>query len=288
MVKRIKDLREQPETFPDREAFLSSVRKKETLGQKDAYKAANPKSSARGAYQFTKDTWRAETKRVGIGSEYKSADQAPKEVQDEVMYRKSRADFDKYGNMKSVINRHYAGNPEGRVSAKGLAANRGQSSDKYYNDYQKNFASYKAPEAPKSTQVASQDSTPKSVTTATTPKSSDTTPTPTAEPKPTQVASAEPKMQNPDQNITKVASVTPAPSTSAPQTQISQLDTKPKEKIAEGTTMSQKEKINEAIVNLQENKLNKMKQNFSEVLQEKAMEKLEERKKVIAANYFAQ
>lgn len=52
--------------------------------------------------------------------------------------------------------------------------------------------------------------------------------------------------------------------------------------------MSQKEKINEAIVNLQENKLNKMKQNFAEVLQEKAMVKLEERKKVIASQYFAQ
>ena len=88
-------------------------------------------------------------------------------------------------------------------------------------------------------------------------------------------------MQNPDQNITKVAAA-PAP------TQVSQLDIKPKQKVAEGTIMSKKEKINEAIVNLQENKLNKMKQNFSEVLQEKAMEKLEERKKVIAANYFAQ
>ena len=52
--------------------------------------------------------------------------------------------------------------------------------------------------------------------------------------------------------------------------------------------MDNKEKINDAIDCILENNLNQMKDNLSSVLQEKAMEKLEEKKKEIAANYFAQ
>ncbi len=52
--------------------------------------------------------------------------------------------------------------------------------------------------------------------------------------------------------------------------------------------MDNKQQIFEAIDNILENNLNEMKDNLSSVLQEKAMEKLEEKKKVIAANYFAQ
>lgn len=52
--------------------------------------------------------------------------------------------------------------------------------------------------------------------------------------------------------------------------------------------MDNKEIINEAIDNLFDGQLNEMKSNLMVALQEKAMEKLEERKKDIAANYFAQ
>jgi DNA topoisomerase VI subunit B len=54
------------------------------------------------------------------------------------------------------------------------------------------------------------------------------------------------------------------------------------------TKMDNKQQIFEAIDNILENNLNEMKENFSQVLQEKTMEKLEEKKKDIAANYFAQ
>ena len=57
--------------------------------------------------------------------------------------------------------------------------------------------------------------------------------------------------------------------------------------IKEGT-MDTKDQIQEAIGNIMEENLVEMKENFLAVLQEKAMEKLEERKKEIAANYFAQ
>lgn len=53
-------------------------------------------------------------------------------------------------------------------------------------------------------------------------------------------------------------------------------------------TMDTKEQIHEAIGNIMEENLHEMKENFLAVLQEKAIEKLEERKKEIAANYFGQ
>ena len=52
--------------------------------------------------------------------------------------------------------------------------------------------------------------------------------------------------------------------------------------------MDNKQQIFEAIDNILENNLNEMKENLSNVLQEKTIEKLEEKKKDIAANYFAQ
>ena len=52
--------------------------------------------------------------------------------------------------------------------------------------------------------------------------------------------------------------------------------------------MDNKQQIFEAIDNILENNLNEMKENLSKVLQEKTAEKLEEKKKVIASEYFAQ
>lgn len=58
--------------------------------------------------------------------------------------------------------------------------------------------------------------------------------------------------------------------------------------IHEETKMDTKELINEALDNILENNLNEMKENFLTAIQEKAMQKLEEKKKEIASNYFAQ
>ena len=54
------------------------------------------------------------------------------------------------------------------------------------------------------------------------------------------------------------------------------------------TKMDTKEHINEALDNILENNLVEMKENFLAALQEKAMQKIEEKKKEIASNYFAQ
>jgi hypothetical protein len=58
--------------------------------------------------------------------------------------------------------------------------------------------------------------------------------------------------------------------------------------IYEETTMENQNLINEAIENILENDLGAMKDNFMAALQEKAQEKLEEKKKQIASDYFAQ
>ena len=54
------------------------------------------------------------------------------------------------------------------------------------------------------------------------------------------------------------------------------------------TKMDNKERINEALDCILDDNLSEMKDNLMLALQEKAMEKLEERKKEIAANYFAE
>ena len=56
----------------------------------------------------------------------------------------------------------------------------------------------------------------------------------------------------------------------------------------EETKMDTKDHINEALDNILENNLSEMKEHLLAALQEKAMQKLEEKKKDIAANYFAQ
>lgn len=58
--------------------------------------------------------------------------------------------------------------------------------------------------------------------------------------------------------------------------------------LKEETKMDTKELINEALDNILEENLIDMKENLMTALQEKAMEKLEERKKIIASDYFAQ
>jgi hypothetical protein len=52
--------------------------------------------------------------------------------------------------------------------------------------------------------------------------------------------------------------------------------------------MEKEDMVAEAINNILEGNLEQMRQNLYDVLQETAIEKLEERKKEIASNYFAQ
>jgi hypothetical protein len=336
-TKRAKQVAEEQikEDGFDLDAVTHAVRSKES---KNDYGAKSKSSSASGAYQYINKTWKGSASKYGVDTkQFPTAKSAPKEVQDKVFTNDLQKNANKYGSLEKAVNVHYTGNPGGKVSAAGLKANRGQTGGGYMSDIKKRVDDYNTER--KSTMGAAQQMSAnfsggsKSLST---PDSTQFAKAPEA-PKPTQVASAPetPKLQNPDQNITKVAS-TPAP------TQVSQTDTKDKKptQVAslnelkaetlgsyikkasasrkkslkgsnadiktwgkrqkgittaikqltkhEETKMNNNNLINEAIENIIENDLTSMKDNLMFALQEKAQEKLDERKKEIAANYFAQ
>ena len=68
----------------DTDRILATIRQKESSND---YTAQNPKSSASGAYQFIDSTWQSLTKKYGIGTEYKSAKDAPPAIQDQIAQR---------------------------------------------------------------------------------------------------------------------------------------------------------------------------------------------------------
>lgn len=68
----------------DTNQILETIKKRESNGN---YQAQNPYSSASGAYQFIDKTWQGLTKKYDIGTEFKSAKMAPKEIQDAVAKR---------------------------------------------------------------------------------------------------------------------------------------------------------------------------------------------------------
>ncbi len=253
----------------DMDRVLAAFRKKETGSYdgdyaSDAAKRTHGKMSASGAYQFINKTWRNTTKNLGVGTEYKRAVEAPKEVQDNVMRSSLQKNIDKYG-LQGAVNVHYTGNPEGRLSHKAAAANRGQNSSTYYKDFEKNMADY---DEYKKTKVAS--ATPSTTSTAT---STSKPPEPVERP-----------------TVTSTATQTQAPSkvTSAEMPGDSASDFVKKQlKVAEETTMNEERAIiSEAIESIIDNRLADMKEQFLAALNEKAMMKLDERKQEIAESMF--
>ena len=114
---------------------LNSIKGVESGG--GDYNAKNPNSSASGAYQFIDSTWRASTKKYGIGQQYPTARSAPPEIQDAVARKSVEELMAKYnGDTDKVANVWYTGNPNGNMTAAGLAANRGFTSEKYRAKFQ--------------------------------------------------------------------------------------------------------------------------------------------------------
>lgn len=126
----------------DRDKLLASFRMKETGTLEGKYDSgANRKRGARGAYQFQDKTWQAETKRTGVGLEYKRASDAPKNIQDEVMWRKFSMDAEEHG-FRGAINKHYTGNAAGHMSDRALRNNKGQTADEYATKIMHNSKAY--------------------------------------------------------------------------------------------------------------------------------------------------
>lgn len=160
----------------DYDRALAAFRKKETGSYEGKYDSAGKKGrSASGAYQFIDKTWRGVTKNQGIGTEYKHASDAPREVQDKVMRGELESNVKKYGSLEKAVNVHYTGNPMGRMSAKASAANAGQGASKYYADFQKNMTSYTPPQKQDTSSQVASTTAPKPVTPTPTPAAPTTT-----------------------------------------------------------------------------------------------------------------
>lgn len=95
----------------------------------DAHKKS--KSTASGAYQFNNKTWAAVAKQHNIGTEYKRAVDAPREVQDALMRARLEALYAKHGSLEKVLMTHFTGNAAGKMSASAIRANGGLTGPQY-------------------------------------------------------------------------------------------------------------------------------------------------------------
>lgn len=117
------------------EAALRTIRKKES-DNNYGIRTKNPGSDASGAYQYISTTWQQQTKKHGIGTEYKHAADAPPEIQDAVA-RRNVKDILKQtkGDVSKVPLVWYTGNPEGKISQRALDVNKGLQPPKYQKDW---------------------------------------------------------------------------------------------------------------------------------------------------------
>lgn len=120
-------------------AILETIKEKESSGN---YTVQNPTpgQSASGAYGYTDGTWRAMTKKYGIGTEYKSAKEAPPEVQDMVAATNVREILLENDNdITKVPVVWYTGNAQGKISQKALEVNKGLTPAEYQNDWMRRY-----------------------------------------------------------------------------------------------------------------------------------------------------
>ena len=128
----------------DVDKFLKGIKGVESSG--GDYGAKNPRSSASGAYQFIDSTWQALTKKYGMGQEFSSARQAPKEVQDAIARKYAEELLKQYGgNATMAANTWYTGNPQGTMTAEQLAANKGFNAQDYQGRFNRSLGGSGAP-----------------------------------------------------------------------------------------------------------------------------------------------
>lgn len=119
------------------EQILETIKKRESGGN---YNAQAKGSSASGAYQFIDSTWQAQTKKSGLGTEYKSAKDAPKEIQDAIAKQMVENILkEAKGDASKVPLAWYTGNIQGKMSDKALAANNGLTAEKYQAGWMNDF-----------------------------------------------------------------------------------------------------------------------------------------------------
>jgi hypothetical protein len=107
--------------------ILATIRGRETGGHKTPYTATTgvKGQSASGAYQFIDSTWKAATRKHGIGTQYDRAKDAPPEVQDKIAELEVREILRQTGgDVSKVPIVWFAGNPNAKeLTAEQQAAN---------------------------------------------------------------------------------------------------------------------------------------------------------------------
>lgn len=99
----------------DTDKILATIKQMESGNN---YTAQNPTSSASGAYQFIDSTWQSLTKKAGIGTEFKSAKDAPAAIQDQIAQMYLQEILGKAGgDISKVPTAWFTGNVQGKSSA---------------------------------------------------------------------------------------------------------------------------------------------------------------------------
>jgi hypothetical protein len=127
------------ETDENVRAILETLKSKESSGD---YTVQNqtPGQTASGGYGYTDGTWRMMTEKYGIGTEYKSAKDAPPEIQDMVAANNVREILLENDNdVTKVPLVWYTGNPRGEISQKALDINDGLTPAEYQNDWMRRY-----------------------------------------------------------------------------------------------------------------------------------------------------
>jgi muramidase (phage lysozyme) len=127
------------ETDENVRAILETIKEKESSGN---YTVQNqtPGQTASGAYGYTNGTWRMMTEKYGIGTEYKSAKEAPPEVQDIIAANNVREILLENNNdITKVPVIWYTGNAQGKISQKALDVNNGLTPAEYQNDWMRRY-----------------------------------------------------------------------------------------------------------------------------------------------------
>lgn len=132
-----------PPGASDVDKILETIKKRESGGN---YQAQAAGSTASGAYQFINSTWQAATKKAGIGTEYASAKEAPKEVQDTVAKSMVQDILRQAGgDVSKVPLAWYTGNIQGKMSPEALAANKGLTAETYQSKWMKEYSGISGP-----------------------------------------------------------------------------------------------------------------------------------------------
>lgn len=122
----------------DTEKILATIRKRESGGD---YSAKAKGSSASGAYQFIDSTWQGLTKKANLGTEYKSAKDAPKEIQDAIAKMHVEELLKQAGgDVSKVPLGWYTGNVQGKMSPEALAANNGLTPQMYQQKWMSEYS----------------------------------------------------------------------------------------------------------------------------------------------------